>query len=541
MSVQEKFPFMAKSVNLSHHLSETAKGRKVSPLKGIQKHIKPGAIMMAGGLPSPDYFPIANIHVDALVPNSYSRKGSTEASFFGWFWSMFGKTEKTERYTIPKFGAHDGDIDLAKALQYGPATGSPALAKFIREFTAKVYGPIYSDWTTLAHSGNTDGIARCAGTFLNPGEYILVEELTYPSALACFKPAGVKILGVGMDAQGMSAVILEHILSTWDETTRGAKRPHVMYTIPIGQNPTGSTMGLERKKVIYDLCVKYDIIIIEDDPYYFLQEGIYQRKEVRAGRKAPKLKKDEDEGTRFINSLIPTYLKLDYQGRVIRLETFSKVIAPGSRMGWFVCNPLFAERLERQGETTVSASSGFSQSIIMQLIVNHWGPDNYIRWLQGLQGEYTARRDYMVDCIFELFDVQHASPEFSAYGAGLPIYTAYLKRPNGKLAMTEKQRYSGKTALFTFVPPSAGMFVWLKFSIKNGIVLEDGETLSEHLYVDLANNGLVVALGDFFVAEPSTTKDFTQEVTFRLSFSLVTQDAMRKALEILADVLQKYV
>jgi len=65
---------------------------------------------------------------------------------------------------------------------------------------------------------------RCATMLLDPGEYIITEEYSYPSALACVKPMGVKIVGIKVDGQGMSATDLEHVLSTWDEKARGAKR-----------------------------------------------------------------------------------------------------------------------------------------------------------------------------------------------------------------------------------------------------------------------------------------------------------------------------
>lgn len=75
-------------------------------------------------------------------------------------------------------------------------------------------------------------------------------------------------------------------------------------------------------------------------------------------------------------------LRVDTQGRVIRLDTFSKTIAPGSRLGWFTCNPMFAERLERQGETSTQSPCGVGQSLITKLLLN-WKYEGFIRWLRG--------------------------------------------------------------------------------------------------------------------------------------------------------------
>lgn len=136
-------------------------------------------------------------------------------------------------------------------------------------------------------------------------------------------------------------------------------RPHVMYIVPVGQNPTGATMLAQRKKEIYDICVEYgislgsitkwllsdlpifslDVIIVEDDPYYFLQEGPYVHPAQRPSNADGKVPTDE----KYIMSLTPSFLayaifynsklsihsldiyRFDYQGRVVRLDTFSKV------------------------------------------------------------------------------------------------------------------------------------------------------------------------------------------------------------------------
>ena len=141
-------------------------------------------------------------------------------------------------------------------------------------------------------------------------------------------------------------------------------------------------MGATRKKEIYNICVEYglfafikcwskrcnetdylsDILIVEDDPYYFLQQGPYVPPQERKKTKASNISDDE---TAYIASLAPSYLKFDYQGRVVRLDTFSKTIAPGSRLGWFTCNEVFAERLERQGETSTQAPCGFGQVCLL--------------------------------------------------------------------------------------------------------------------------------------------------------------------------------
>jgi aromatic amino acid aminotransferase I len=125
-------------------------------------------------------------------------------------------------------------------------------------------------------------------------------------------------------------------------------------------------MLAQRKKEIYDICVEFDIIIVEDDPYYFLQEGPYTLPSERSGNSKDMAFSLSDE--EYIASLAPSFLSFDYQGRVIRLDTFSKTIAPGCRLGWLTCNPLFAERIERLAETSTAAPCGFAQVLIVLVI-----------------------------------------------------------------------------------------------------------------------------------------------------------------------------
>ena len=142
MSTQEKpsIAAMNKAIDLSHHISEVANARKISPLKGLQKYQgRPGLISLAGGMylrycprrplliegiggipgmPDPSYFPFESISADVLAPNAFPRTKPSQSSLFSWFWNIFGtSTEKTDRFTVPKFG-QPGDIDLATTLQY---------------------------------------------------------------------------------------------------------------------------------------------------------------------------------------------------------------------------------------------------------------------------------------------------------------------------------------------------------------------------------------------------------------------------------------
>ncbi|KAG6919406.1 hypothetical protein DXG01_006289 [Tephrocybe rancida] len=389
------FEKISDAVDLSHHLSNVAQARSISPLKGLQKYYgKAGMISLAGGLPHPDYFPFASVGGEALIPSSFSLTASKGYSPISWFWNLFSTKEKTTSFQVLKYPARPDDVNLAQSLQYDMASGLPALQAFIKDFTERVYQPKYSNYATLVHTGNTDGWAKAVLTLCNSGEGVLVDEWTYPSAVAMMSPHNIHPVAIPLDGQGVVGHAMRRLLLEWNETARGipryaphiqtkqsqdlrTPRPHIFYTIPVGQNPTGSTMLAARKQEIYDICVEFDIIIVEDDPYYFLQQATYVPSAERTGA----YNTVPEDDVEFLSQLVPSYLKFDRQGRVIRLDTFSKVghivatslsmyfpshmyvqtVAPGSRLGWFTCNPIFAERLERQSETTTQAPCGFGQ------------------------------------------------------------------------------------------------------------------------------------------------------------------------------------
>jgi DNA-binding transcriptional MocR family regulator len=120
----------------------------------------------------------------------------------------------------------------------------------------------------------------------------------------------------------------------------------------MGDNPTSGVVGMKRRKEIYALASKYDIVIIEDDPYWYLQYPSAAVHEAKA-RGYDTLQGQQTHkpvtasGYEFIDSLIPSYLSIDVDGRVIRLDTFSKTVAPGCRLGYVTAQPEVIERLTR--------------------------------------------------------------------------------------------------------------------------------------------------------------------------------------------------
>lgn len=221
----------------------------------------------------------------------------------------------------------------------------------------------------------------------NRGDSWMTEEYSYATALETAIPLGITTVGIKMDSEGLIPEAMDNILTHWNASKTGARKPHVLYTVPTGQNPTGSTQSASRRRAIYDVCQKHDVYILEDDPYYLLQ--LHSR--TSHGQPPPKRSVGE-----FLASLPPSYLSIDTDGRVMRLDSFSKTLAPGTRMGWVTASEQIIERFIRHSETASQGPSGFSQAIVYKLVDEKWGHTGFLNWLQRLQAGYTDRRDVMM-------------------------------------------------------------------------------------------------------------------------------------------------
>ncbi|KAJ8487853.1 hypothetical protein ONZ45_g14182 [Pleurotus djamor] len=492
MDVTDKFSFKPrpKAMDLSHHLSEVSKARMVSPLKSLQRHLdQNGLISMGGGLPNPAFFPFSQLEAEALRADAYPTfQKSSWPNLFGWIIDLFKESpntkphEQTTHLYVPKYPVQPGDLNLAATLQYGLAKGVPQLQKFVNDFTRQVYKPAYEDYVNLVHSGNTDGWFKCLQTLCNPGDGVLVSEWTYPSTIAAMAPYDIKPVPVSMDSQGMSAEGLKQVLAEWDVSMRGMPRPHVLYIVPIGQNPTGATMGRARKQEIYDVCVEFDVIIVEDDPYYFLQHVPYVPVDRRLSTTSSSSQKDNMAG--FISELAPSFL--------------------------------------RQAETTTQAPCGYSQAMTTALLLD-WKNEGYIRWLRGLSLQYQRRRDFLIDTISEVF---HLIPEYESVAT--KVNEKVLARP-----------------MFSFVPPSSGMYIWMHLHLENRLrdedAEEDEERLEMRLWLDLAKAGVVFSPGWMFSARRGG-EDELGSGHFRSTLTLMDDKypEMKKAVEIFATVLGKF-
>jgi aromatic amino acid aminotransferase I len=223
---------------------------------------------------------------------------------------------------------------------------------------------------------------------------------------------------------------------------------------------------------------------------------------------------------------------MDTEGRVIRLDSFSKTLFPGLRLGYFIANPMFIERLLRATEVETQDPAGLSQAFVTSLL-DRWGTDGYFNWLQQLRGQYERRRNWLLDAFHEQFTV-------------LPAVESPLPSAQGLVVCLRAAKSSGGALwpVFSFIDPSAGMFVWTKFYF-HGVPrfheleghardehnnVEDPEQAFAHeLWSELAAELVLLTPGAYYHPwqgpEKVTTKDRGAEArtaAFRFSFATPT-------------------
>lgn len=292
-----------------------------------------GAHPNVTGIPSPAIFPFETLSAQILPFNYLALDPprvpfKPKQSFLKW---LLGSVGPTETISIPKWADNPTDpmaIQLATSLQYQAATGPPAFPVWLRKYVETVFKPGYADWDVLLDVGATDAMTKVCNMMLNEGDSVLVEEWTYPGAMNAYLPYDVNVVGLKMDAEGIIAEHMDKVLGSWDSDKQGP-RPRMLYTVPTGQNPTGATMLAQRRKEVYDICSKYDVIIVEDEPYYCLFTGPYVPKYAELSPLTQRqLEEEKLEGKKgaeaFLKALPPSFLRFDTDGRVIRFDVSAR-------------------------------------------------------------------------------------------------------------------------------------------------------------------------------------------------------------------------
>jgi 2-aminoadipate transaminase len=260
----------------------------------------------------------------------------------------------------------------------------------------------------LVLQGSQQGLDLAAKMFVNPGDTIITESPTFLGALVAFNPCEPRYAGVRMDAQGMDMADLERVLKSHS----GAK---LIYTIPDFQNPTGVTMSSERRKRLVELANIHDVMVLEDTAYRDL---------------------------RFSGDAPPTIKSFDSEGRVIMLGSFSKILAPGLRLGWAV-GPEAVIRdlglLKLAADTQCSTINMAAASLFLE----RYDIDAHIVTLRNV---YRRKKDLMLDAVRRQFpqEVSFTDPEGGLF--------TWLSFPKGFDTAEFMARHALPSAHVAYVP-----------------------------------------------------------------------------------------
>ncbi|KAI5965941.1 ARO9 [Candida pseudojiufengensis] len=388
---------------ISHLISKRAKSRQSShftngpseqPPKGFKPHEKP--LLLSYGTPNDGFFPIDSIDVNLVeYPFEHQQKFNNSME------NLSISEKNPNSVHIERHTKNPNLIDLSKGLQYVKVEGHDPLIEFTENFIKRTHPPNYDNWSSILTTGASDGLNKACDAILDPGDVILVEEFTFTPFLRFSDNSGaipvpIKI-DLSNDSNGIDLNYLENLLKNWDTTK--LPKPKALYTIATGQNPTGFTQTLEFRKKIYKLATDYDFIIIEDDPYGYLTLPKYQGPPKKNQFELKDQLTLEDYLTKH---LTPSYLEIDDVGRVIRVETFSKLFAPGLRLGFIIADKSINLVIKNYAETVNRGSSGLAQTVVNNVIQDKLGGvDGWLQWVLKMRATYSYRKDLLLQTIYE--------------------------------------------------------------------------------------------------------------------------------------------
>ena len=256
------------------------------------------------------------------------------------------------------------ETEAAFALQYGTTEGDPLLRKQLLEMYKKQGFEIELE-NLIIVTASQQSLDLISKVFLNPNDYVICELPSYLGGLQAFNSYGAKMAGVRMDDQGMCSVGLEETIL---ELQKQNIKPKFIYTIPDFQNPTGVTMSYERRLEILSIAKKYDLLILEDTPYREL---------------------------RYEGEHIPTIYSLDNTGQVINLGTFSKIFAPGFRIGWVIAHPDICDKIVTAKQAADLCTPPFTQRIAARYLeAGYFEPQ-----LEYMVNLYRGKRNAMIGAL----------------------------------------------------------------------------------------------------------------------------------------------
>ncbi len=321
-------------MEIHDRLSERAKDKKPSPIRELAKYLKiEEMISLGGGYPNPETFAFDKLYIHF--------KDGSEIKVTG--------------------------EDLTTASQYGPSDAQPGLKTELLNWHKFKDNVELQENQIVVLNGSQEGLFIMAYLFTNNDDSIIISEPSYPGTLSAFQSFTQNFVTIPIDEKGLRTDIVEKKL--FDIEMSGQQLPKLIYTNPNGHNPGGVTMSIERRKHLIDMANKWDLIILEDDPYQLLELDDHPKP--------------------------PSLQSLDKQNRVVRLDSFSKIFAPGLRIG-YVSGP---SEIIRQF-VLFKQSANLHTSTFIQVVLSRYlqksGFQQFLKLIQKNCQMYRINRDAMV-------------------------------------------------------------------------------------------------------------------------------------------------
>ncbi len=342
------------------------------------------------------------------------------------------------------------------ALQYGPEQGYGPLIDYLRDKLVRDEDLTMARPKIMLTGGSAQTLDHMCTLFTRPGDLVLVEAPTYHETLQLFRDHGLKPVQVPTDDNGLRvedlSTRLESLAQRGGEGSAPAARVRFLYVIPNFQNPSGVTLAADRRQAVLDLAERHNLLVVEDDVYRDLA---------------------------YEGNVPPSLFALDDGRRVLRVGSFSKILAPGVRMGWLMGPVGLIERLINSG---LRCMSGGANPLIANVLATYCLQGLLEPHIEHLCGIYQERRDVML----------------AALADHMPAGVRWTR-------------------------PGGGFFVWLTLP----------EPLRAAEVVARAREaGIMLLAGDPFFAGTPTGQHL------RLAFSYVTPAKIREGIETLGQVLQ---
>lgn len=366
---------------------------------------QPDMISFGGGLPSEDSFPVADLQ------------------------EIMNDITKNLNGAVLQYGLTEGYVPLREEI-----------AKWMA--TKDVHASIED---ILVTAGSQQGLDLVAKAFIDKGDKIIVESPTYLAALQAFKMYEPVFISAPVDADGVVPAELDKILAS-EENVK------MVYMIPNFQNPSGKSVPTARRKELMEVIQKYDVVLIEDDPYGDL---------------------------RYTDHVYPLMKSMDTKGQVLYFGSFSKVVAPGFRVGYSIApEPILSKMIIGKQSCDLHVSI-LSQMILAEYLHRGLLPDH----LQEINAQYKEKRDLM-------------------------------------LSELDKTMPDG----VHWTHPEGGLFLWLELP---------KHMSSNDLFLKAIEKKVAYVCGDAFFAngEPKNA--------MRINFSNATKENIVKGIKALADVIKE--